>query len=97
MTLLRSFQAYREVWYATTPVGVNTINNYMKSMANAAGLDGTGKRLTNHSVRKTTVRKLQKQGIPNSDIAAITGHCSVQNLQQYVEMEQENHAQISKA
>ena len=97
LTPLRSFQADREVWYATTPVGVNTINNYMKSMANAAGLDGTGKRLTNHSVRKTTVRKLQKQGIPNSDIAAITGHRNVQSLQQYAEMEQENHAQISKA
>ena len=38
----------------------------MKSMANAAGLDATGKKLTNHSVRKTTVRKLQKQDIPNS-------------------------------
>ena len=93
---LRSFQADREIWYTTTPVGVNTINNYMKSMANAAGLDATGKKLTNHSVRKTTVRKLQKQGIPNSDIAAITGHRNVQSLQQYAEMEQENHAQISK-
>jgi len=92
LTPLRSFQADREVWYATTPVGVNTINNYMQH-----GLDGTGKRLTNHSVRKTTVRKLQKQGIPNSDIAAITGHRNVQSLQQYAEMEQENHAQISKA
>ena len=58
---LHSFQAKREVWYSSTPVGVNTINNYMKSMANAAGLDATGK-LTNHSVQKTTVRKLQKQG-----------------------------------
>ena len=97
LTPLRSFQAEREVWYATTPVGINTINNYMKSMANAAGIDATGKRLTNQSVRKTTVRKLQKQGIPNSDMAAITGHRNVQSLQQYVEMEQENLAQISKA
>ena len=71
-------------------------NKYMKSMANAAGLDATRKRLTKHSVQKTTVRKLQEQGILNSDVAAITGHRNVQSLQQYVEMEQENHAQISK-
>ena len=65
-------------------------------MAKAAGLDATGKRLTNHSVRKTTVQKLQKQGIPNSHIAAITGHRNEQSLQQYAEMEQHSHAQISK-
>ena len=49
LTPLHSFQADREVWYVTILVGVNTINNYMKSMANAVGLDA-GKRLTNHSV-----------------------------------------------
>ena len=75
-------------------------NKYMKSMANAAGLDTTRKKLTKHSVWKTTVRKLQEQGILNSDVAGITSHCNVQSLQQYAEMdaemEQENHAQISK-
>ena len=65
-------------------------------MASAAGLDATRKRLKKHSVWKTTVRKLQEQGILNSDVAAITGHRNVQSLQQYAEMEQENHAQISK-
>ena len=69
----------------------------MKSMANAAGLDATGERLMNHSAWKATLRNLQKQGIPNSDIAAITSHRNVQSLQQYAETEQENHAQISKA
>ena len=64
-------------------------------MAIAARL-ATRKRLMNHSVWKTTVRKLQEQGILNSDVAAITGHRNVQSLQQYAEMEQENHAQISK-
>ena len=71
-------------------------NKYMKSMTNAAELDATRKRLTKHSVQKTTVRKLQGQGFLNSDVAAITSHRNVQSLQQYVEMEQENHAQISK-
>ena len=79
------------LWESTPPC-----NKYMKSMANAAGLDATRKRLTKHSVQKTTVRKLQGQGILNSDVAAITSHRNVQSLQQYAEMEQENHAQISK-
>ena len=46
-------------------------------MANAAGLDATGERPTNHSVWKATLRNLRKQGNPNSDIAAITSHCNV--------------------
>jgi len=96
LTPLRNFQADRDVWFSSTPVGVNTIDTYMKTMANAAGLHTTGKKLTNHSVRKTTVKKLQKQGIPNSCIAAITGHRNEQSLQQYSEMEQQDHAQISK-
>ena len=79
------------LWESTPPC-----NKYIKSMANAAGLNATRKRLTKHSVWKTTVRKLQEQGILNSDVAAITGHRNVQSLQQYAEVEQENHAQISK-
>ena len=67
----------------------------MKTIANAAGLHTTGK-LTNHSVQKTTVKTLQKQGVPNSCIAAIAGHRDEQSLQQYAEMEQQDHAQISK-
>ena len=63
LTPLCSFQADREVWYDSTPVGANTINNYLKSMASATGLDATQKRMTSHSVQKTTGRKLQKQGI----------------------------------
>jgi len=52
----------------------------MKTMAKLAGIDKTGRRYTNHSVRKTTVRKLQKAGISNDKIAAITGHKSEQTL-----------------
>ena len=36
------------------------------------------------------------QGILNSDVAAITSHRNVQSLQQYAEMEQENHAHADK-
>ena len=49
-------------------------------MAKATGLNATGKKLTNHSVRKTAVQKLQIQDIPNSHIATITGHHNEQSL-----------------
>ena len=51
-----------------TPAGVNTIDDDMKTMAKAAGLDATGKRLTNNSIRKTTVRKLQNMLFPTATL-----------------------------
>lgn len=59
-------------------------------------LDITGKRLTNHSVCKTMVKKLQKGGISNVKIEAITGHRNGQSLQYYSEMDENEHAAISK-
>lgn len=85
-----------DVWYSSTPVGVNTIDKYMKAMAQLAGLTKTGKKFTNHSVRKTTVKKLQKSGIPNDKIAAITGHRNEQSLREYSEMDMDDRTKISR-
>ena len=62
------------VWFARQPVGVNMINRFMKNMAKEGGLDITAKNFTNHSVRKTAVRKLKKAGVSSSEIMVITSH-----------------------
>ena len=79
------------VWFSSQPVGVNSINSFMSTMAKQAGLNTSNKRFTNHSVRKTTVRKLQKAGLPPSKITAITGHKSHQNLDDYTDMDLDEH------
>ena len=80
-TLLRPFEKpKRDVWFSMQPVGVNKINSYVKGLATLGGLECTNKRFTNHSVRKTTVRKLQKAGVSNNKIAAVTGHSNEQSL-----------------
>ena len=53
------------LWYTEQQVGESKIKEFMKTIAKKAGLDNSGKRFTNHSVRKTLVRKLQKGGVPN--------------------------------
>ena len=58
----------RDIWFSSQPVGENNLDTYMHQMATLAGLDTTNKRFTNHSVRKTTVMKLQKAGISNDKI-----------------------------
>ena len=66
----------------------------MKEHAKFGGLDCTNKRFTNHSVRKTTVRKLQKAGVTNDRISAITGHQNEQSLRDYADADPEDHRHI---
>jgi len=63
----------------------------MKKVTRLAGLNYTNKKFTNHSVQKTTVHKLQKAGILNDNIAAITGHHNEQSLRDYATTDLEDH------
>jgi len=46
-----------QVWYKQQRMGIHSIHSFMKSMASQAQIEG--KRLTNHSARKTLVKKLK--------------------------------------
>ena len=83
------------LWYSEQPVGKSKIKEFMKTIAKKAGLDNSGKRFTNHSIRKTLVRKLQKGGVSNDKITAITGHKSEQSIAQYADTDLEDHRKIS--
>ena len=85
----------KDVWFSTQPVGINKINSYVKELATLEGLVCTKKRFTNHSIRKTTVRKLQKAGISNDKIAAVTGHRNEQSLRDYATADMQDHQHIS--
>ena len=52
------------VWYKKTPMGKNTINTIMKNMKKNSPLKDLcpEKNLTNHSARKTVVKKLKSSG-----------------------------------
>ena len=68
------------VWDKKTPIGKNTINNIMKTMKKNSFLKVTcpDKKLTNHSDRKTVVKKLKSSGVPKCELKNITGHSSKQ-------------------
>ena len=63
----------------------NTLGNLMRKMKENSPLHGTDKRMTNHSARKTVVKKLQKHGVQKSKITSITGHRSTKGLDSYDE------------
>ncbi len=58
-------------------------------------IDNDGQRFTNHSIQKTTVRKLQKAGVSNDKIASITGHKCEESLRYYAATDMGDHEKIS--
>ncbi len=83
----------RDIWFSHQAVGVNTI---LKDITLEAGLQTTQKNFTNHTMRKTVVKKLKKAGVATRDIAAITGHKSEESLRDYDDNDISEHMQLSK-
>ena len=85
------------IWFKTQPMGVNTISNMMKTAVPGTSLEESHKKFTNHSARKTTVSKLKKANVERSDIVKVTGHRSVQSLDDYDEADEEEQRRLSSA
>ena len=71
------------IWFKVSPMGANSINNIMKNMKLKSPLSNSTKRLTNHSARKTVVKKLKNAQVPRSEIVGITGHANEAGLDDY--------------
>ena len=83
------------VWYSQQPVGIHTVNRFMKNIAEVGKLSGNGKRYTNHSVRRVTIQKLRKGGASSREIIAITGHKTEESLKDYDVIDQTDHRRLS--
>ena len=67
----------------------------MKNMAKLANLDITNKTFINHIISKTTVCKLQKAGVSNDKITAVTVHRNEMSLKAYSDTDVDEHKKIS--
>ena len=80
------------VWFKCSPLGVNSISSLIKTGCEAAGIHG---HKTNHSLRKTTVKRALDAGCPREYVAQVTGHKSVKSLDNYAEVDITTHRAIS--
>ena len=65
----------------------------MKTLAQA--LNPEGKRISNHSPKKSVVAKLKKAGQPRHKIIQITGHANESSLDAYDEIEEDERRALS--
>ena len=78
-------------------MGENKINDMMKSIVANTILESSEKKFTNHSARKTVVSKLKKANVERSGIVKVTGHKTIQSLDDYDEANEEEQRQLSYA
>ena len=97
LSIQRNRRLNDNIWFTTQPMGENTISNMMKTTVAGTSLEESHKKFTNHSPRKTTVSKLKKANVKRSDIVKVTGHRSVQSLDDYDEADEEEQRRLSSA
>ena len=81
-------------WFKASAMGVNKLNSLMKTMADKACFDEM-RRLTNHSVRKTMIQKLNDNNIPPTHIMQLSGHRNVQSVNNYSTVSNEQQKNMS--
>ena len=75
-------------------MGVNKLNNLMKNMATRAGLDC--QRLTNHSVRKRMIQKLNDSDVPPTHFMQLSGHKNIQSINNYSHVSEQQQKTMSR-
>ena len=74
-----------KVWFISSPMGKNKISSIMKNMIKDTSINGTDRKITNHSGRKTSVKKMKRAALPEDSIIKITGHNNTVGLRAYDE------------
>ena len=69
-------------WYEERRVGHNPLESFMKNLAEEANLEGKTK-YTNHSIRATCIRNLDKSGFEARHITAVSGHKNESTIREY--------------
>ena len=80
-------------WYKSAPMGINTLARIIPSIAEAAGFQG---RVTNHSLRRTACQNLLASNIPSTATIQLTGHKSVDSLNNYAVATKRQRKEMSK-
>ena len=88
--------ANHQIWYKKTPLGKNEIGNFLSTAAKNANLQQCrGAKITNHSVRKTSISRLLDADIPENYVAQLSGHKSIDSLQSYKSAGQQHQRKMS--
>ena len=74
-----------QIWYLNRPLGKNEIGKFLKESAEVVlnKQQGTKKKFTNHSVRKTSIGRLLDGNVEANYVAQLSGHKNLKSLDSY--------------
>ena len=72
-----------KVRYLDRPLGKSEIDKFLKDAFAAANLDDTNNKVSNHSVRKTSVGQLLEADVQPNFVAQLRGHKNLKSLDSY--------------
>ncbi|KAK3705275.1 hypothetical protein QZH41_000076 [Actinostola sp. cb2023] len=79
-------------WFKRMPLGVHSLGNFMKNMAQAVKLPG---KHTNHSARRTMITTLRHENVSPLDISQLSGHKNLKSIDSYSEASEEQQKKMS--
>ena len=68
-----------EIWYMRAPLGKNQIGKLLRTAADNTGIQRIGTKVSNHSVRKTSILRLLDANTPENFVAQLSGHKNTQS------------------
>jgi len=84
-----------EIWYMKAPLGKNQIGKFLSAAADNAGIQRIGAKVSNHSVRKTSISRLLDANTPENFVAQLSGYKNTQSLQSYKSASENHQRQMS--
>ena len=81
-----------DCWFSRTPIGHNTLKNYVGNMCKKAGIPGFK---TNHSLRATAATRLYLNGVDEQLVMERTGHRSIEGIRSYKRTSREQQENVS--
>ncbi|CAB5388505.1 unnamed protein product [Rhizophagus irregularis] len=74
---------YLNKWYKTNNIGEKRMRTFLHELAKECGIDVMGRKITNHSVRKTLVELLKDLGFSDIEVMSVSRHHSLNGLKSY--------------
>ena len=78
-------------------MGVNKLNDMMKTVIKGTTLEDSWKTFSNDSARKTVLKKLETAGLERSSIVKVAGHRNEKSLDDHDEGDENEHRLLSHA
>ena len=76
----KNFETNQGPWYYPKPLGKNKIGEFLSGVKTLNGINESGKKISNHTVRKTSISKLLDNGLLPHFVRQLSGHKHKESL-----------------